>query len=88
MPTCGGVVDLLVSDSVSHLAERRPPACETSPSPSVGDIYSEIAPIALRLQGQPPEQMLRTAEHSQNHRSGRQFAAPTTGPQLLHENPE
>ena len=66
-------------DPVSNLAEQRRPGMRDQTLSVRRDIYREIAPIALHLQGEPPEQILRT---SNTHRIAAQAdssAAPTTG---------
>lgn len=67
------------ADPVSDLAEQRSPRVRDQTLSVRRDIYRETAPIALHLQGEPPEQILRT---SNTHRIAAQAdssAAPTTG---------
>ena len=66
-------------DPVSDLAKQRSARVGDQTLSVRRDIYREIAPIALHLQGEPPEQILRT---SNTHRIAAQAdssAAPTTG---------
>ena len=66
-------------DPVSDLAEQRRPGVRDQTLSVRRDIYRETAPSALHLQGEPPEQILRT---SNTHRIAAQAdspAAPTTG---------
>ena len=67
------------ADPISDLAQQRRTRMRDQALSVRRDIYRQIAPIALHLQGEPPEQILRT---SNTHRIAAQAdssAAPTNG---------
>ena len=64
---------------VSDLAEQRHPGMGDQTLSVRRDIYREIAPIALHLQGEPPEQILRTSNTHRITAQADSSAAPTIG---------
>ena len=67
------------TDPVSDLSEQRRARVRDQALSVRRDIYREIAPIALHLQGEPPEQILRTSNTHRITAQADSSAAPTTG---------
>ena len=65
------------ADAVSDLAEQRGTGVRDQAFSVRRDIYREIAPIALHLQGEPPEWMLRASNTSRIAAQADSSAAPT-----------
>ena len=67
------------ADPVSDLAEQRSAGMRDQTLSVRRDIYREIAPIALHLQGEPPEWMLQASNTRRIAAQADSPAAPTTG---------
>ena len=67
------------TDSVGGLAKQRGPRVRDKSLSVRRDIYREIAPIAPHLQGEPPEQILRTSNTLRIAAQADSPAAPTIG---------
>ena len=65
------------ADAVSDLAKQRGSGMRDQAFSVRRDIYREIAPIALHLQGEPPEWMLRASNTSRIVAQADSSAAPT-----------
>ena len=67
------------ADPVSDLAEQRSARVGDQALSVRRDIYREIAPIALHLQGEPPEWILRASNTRRIAAQADSPAAPTIG---------
>ena len=72
------------TDPVSDLAEQRGTRMRNQALSVRRDIYREIAPIALHLQGEPPEQILRRRTPTESLLRRTVPRPRPSGPQLLH----
>ena len=66
-------------DPVSDFAEQRGAGVRDQALSVRRDIYREIAPIALHLQGEPPESMLQASNTRRIAAQADSSAAPTPG---------